>query len=35
MNRLTSDPLAYAIWFVRQRWHIAGCLQLLGGARHA
>lgn len=31
MKRLT-DPLARAIWLVRQRWHIAGCLQLLRGA---
>lgn len=31
MKRLT-DPLARAIWLVQQRWHIAGCLQLLGGA---
>lgn len=31
MKRL-SNPLAYAIWLVRQRWHIAGCLQLLRGA---
>lgn len=27
-----SNPLAYAIWLVQQRWHIAGCLQLLRGA---
>ena len=27
-----SNPLAYAIWLVRQRWYIAGCLQLLRGA---
>lgn len=31
MKRLT-DPLAKAIWLVQQRWHIAGCLQLLRGA---
>ena len=30
-----SNPLAYAIWLVRQRWHIAGCLQLIGGRSHA
>lgn len=27
-----TDPIARAIWFVRQQWHIAGCLQLLRGA---
>lgn len=27
-----SNSLAYAIWLVQQRWHIAGCLQLLRGA---
>lgn len=26
------DPLARAIWLVQQRWHIAGCLQMLRGA---
>lgn len=26
-----SNPLAYAIWLVRQRWHIAGCLRLING----
>lgn len=31
MKHLT-DPTAYAMWLVRQRWHIAGCLQLLRGA---
>ncbi len=31
MKRLT-DPLSRAIWLVQQRWHIAGCLQLLRGA---
>lgn len=31
MKQLT-DPLARAMWLVRQQWHIAGCLQLLGGA---
>jgi len=30
MKHLT-DPTAYAMWLVRQRWHIAGCLQLLRG----
>lgn len=25
-----SNPLAYAIWLVQQRWHIAGCLQIIG-----
>lgn len=35
MNRLTADPLVYAIWLVQQQWHIAGCLQMLGGAGHA
>ena len=34
MKRFT-DPLAYAIWLVRQRWHIAGCLQLIGSHGHA
>lgn len=27
-----ADSIAHAIWLVRQRWHIAGCLQLLRGA---
>ena len=31
MNRV-SNPIAHAMWLVRQRWHIAGCLQLLRGA---
>lgn len=31
MNR-AANPLAHAMWLVRQRWHIAGCLLLLRGA---
>lgn len=27
-----TNPIAHAMWLVRQRWHIAGCLQLLRGA---
>lgn len=30
MTRLRG--LAKAIWVVQQRWHVAGCLQLLRGA---
>lgn len=33
MTRLSG--LALAIWIVQQRWHIAGCLQLLQGGHHA
>lgn len=29
MTRRTG--LALAIWIVQQRWHIAGCLQLING----
>lgn len=30
MNRV-ANPIAHAMWLVRQRWHIAGCLQIIGG----